>query len=218
MNSTVVSLSNVTKSFHQGERQIQILKNLNLEVAAGESLAILGQSGSGKTTLLTLIAGLDRPDGGDVKVLGRKLDHLSEDELAKLRREDMSIVFQQFHLFRHLTALENVLLPLEIAAKDSPIQRAQSMLTRVGLSHRLDHYPGQLSGGECQRLAIARALVVDPKVLLADEPSGNLDQATGAQVMDLMFQLVKENHLTLILVTHNKELADRCDKRFFMTQ
>lgn len=210
---SIINLQNVSKNFSQGGRDIRVLSGINLSVAAGESLAILGQSGSGKTTLLTLIAGLDKPDAGHVQVMGRDLTALSEDDLSKVRRQDMSIVFQQFHLFRHLTALENVLLPFELAQKSTDPKKATELLRRVGLGHRLDHYPTQLSGGECQRLAIARALVIEPKILLADEPSGNLDQATGEQVMNLMFQLVKEQQLTLILVTHNTELANLCDRK-----
>jgi len=210
----MIDVDGVTKYFGQGEAQVQVLKNISLNVKKGESVAILGKSGSGKTTLLTLMAGLDQPDQGKVCLFGKDLKSFSEDELNQIRRQDLTLVFQQFHLFRHLTALENVLLPLEFLGRGNEVQLAQTWLDRVGLSHRLDHLPSQLSGGECQRLAIARALVVNPKVLLADEPSGNLDQATGDQVMNLMFQLVKEEALTLVLVTHNQDLASRCQRQF----
>jgi putative ABC transport system ATP-binding protein len=211
---SVVSLKNLSKTFSQGEAAVKVFSELNLDVAAGETLAIVGPSGSGKSTLLSLIAGLDSPSQGDVVVLGKNLAVMSEKELAGLRRENIGIIFQQFNLFSHLSALENVALPLELADDKQALKKAEAALGKVGLSHRLTHFPHQLSGGENQRVAIARALVVEPKLLLADEPSGSLDQKTGDQVMELLFQLVRDSGTTLVLVTHNNDLALQCKKQF----
>lgn len=210
----VVNLKNLSKEFAQGEDAVRVFTNLNLTVEAGDTLAIVGPSGCGKSTLLSLIAGLDSPTSGEVVVLGQNLSNLNEKELAQLRRDNVGIIFQQFNLFSHLTALENVALPLELAEDPLALKKAEEALIKAGLHHRLSHYPHQLSGGENQRVAIARALVVQPKILLADEPSGSLDQKTGDHVMTLLFDLVRDSGTTLILVTHNNELAQQCKKQF----
>ncbi len=184
-----------------------------LEVSEGETVAIVGQSGSGKSTLLSLLAGLDRPTRGQVRIAGQDIAALSEDELTAFRARHLSIVFQQFHLMSFLSALENVSLPLEIAAETGSLGQARRTLEAVGLAHRLEHLPSQLSGGEKQRVAIARAMVTRPKILLADEPSGNLDSETGAQVMETLFNQVRSSRMAMVLVTHNDELASRCDRK-----
>jgi putative ABC transport system ATP-binding protein len=205
----MLKIQNLKKSFIQGEREIQVLKGLNLEIKAGETAAILGTSGSGKSTLLSLLAGIDTSNAGDMSFQGVSLNKLSEEERTKLRGEKIGIIFQQFHLIPHLNALENVSLPLEILGR--PYQKESvKALEDVGLGHRLDHFPGQLSGGEKQRVAIARAMVMEPELLLADEPSGSLDEETGEQVMKLIFSLVEKKGTSLILVTHDEELARRC--------
>jgi putative ABC transport system ATP-binding protein len=206
-------LEGVRKSYRQGESEIPVLKNLALRVEIGEVVAVIGQSGSGKTTLLSLLAGLDRPSAGTIALAGARLDQMSQDELARWRAENIGIVFQQYHLLPHLNALENVQLPLEILRREAELTRARELLTDLGVGHRTTHLPRQLSGGECQRVAIARALVARPKLLLADEPSGNLDGETGTKVMDAFFAQVRKERTTTILVTHNLELAQRCDRR-----
>lgn len=189
-----------------------VLKDLDLTIRKGEKVAVIGPSGTGKSTFLSLVAGLDRPTQGQLNFLGRDLALLKQQELTQLRAEHIGIVFQQFHLMTHLTALENVLLPLMILNKPVEEQKAITLLKRVGLGERLGHFPSQLSGGECQRVAIARALIIEPDLLLADEPSGNLDAKTGAEVMNLLFDVIEENKSTLLLVTHNHELANKCDR------
>lgn len=211
---SLLQVKNLAKSYFQGESKIRVIEGLNLEVNEGESIAILGQSGSGKSTLLSLLAGLDHPDSGQVLLVGQDLNRLSEKELSLFRAKNLSIVFQQFHLFPHLSALENVEVPLELLKVENSKERAEKALAAVGLSHRLGHFPDLMSGGERQRVAIARAFAVAPKILLADEPSGNLDQTTGDTVMELLFSESKNRKMTLILVTHNEELAKRCDRRF----
>ena len=213
MNS-LIELQGVSKSFSQGDKTIQVLKNISLQIQPGETLAVVGPSGSGKSTLLSLIAGLDAPDSGDVKVLNQSLLKMTEKELSIFRRENFGIVFQQFYLFSYLSALENVALPLELIGDANAQNKAREALEKVGLSHRLGHMPHQLSGGENQRVAIARAFVTNPKVLLADEPSGSLDQVSGDSVMNLIFELVEKNKMALVLITHNDELAKRCQKSF----
>ena len=195
-----------------GERQLTILDNVSLTVAEGETLAIVGASGSGKTTLLGLLAGLDRPNHGSVAWLGEVVSSLSEDALAKRRQGAIGFVFQSFQLLPALTALENVMLPLELAGANDAQSRAQDWLNRVGLGERVDHLPKQLSGGEQQRVAIARAFVASPSIVFADEPTGNLDTDTGAEVVELMFTLNREQGTTLVLVTHDLELASRCHR------
>ena len=191
---------------------VNILRGLDLTVHGGEAVGVVGPSGSGKSTMMMVIAGLERATGGVVSVAGHDLTALDEDALALFRRDTLGIVFQGFHLVPTMTALENVAIPLEFAGRRDAFDRAAEHLEAVGLGHRLDHYPGQLSGGEQQRVALARAFVVEPKVLLADEPTGNLDQDTGAHIMDLLFDMAKKKGATLLLITHDPRLAGRCDR------
>lgn len=214
----ILQMSNVRKDFVQPGSSIEVLKGIDLAIEKPETLAIVGHSGSGKTTLLTLLAGLDRPTSGAITVHGHDLAALGEKELAQFRAKHLSIVFQQFHLLSNLTALENVALPLEIMKVDNANLLAEEELLNVGLAHRRHHFPSQMSGGECQRVAIARSLVMKPLVLLADEPSGNLDAQTGNQVMNLLFDLAKSHSTTLILVTHNEQLAARCNRQFLLAE
>lgn len=213
----ILEISNLSKSFIQGERRVDVLKGLELRVQEGETVAIVGPSGSGKSTLLGLLAGLDQPSDGFLSIRGQDLSKLSQSELAGFRSQNIGIVFQQFHLLPHLTALENVMLPLQIQGVKSDVQsRAYELLKNVGLQDRTDHFPSEMSGGENQRVALARALVSKPAIVLADEPSGNLDEATSEVVMGLLFQLVKEQGSTLLLVTHNLELAGQCDRQLHL--
>ena len=197
-----------------GDTPLTILHDISFQVRQGESVAIVGASGSGKSTLLGLLAGLDAPSSGTVRLDGQDLAGLDEDGRAALRGRLLGFVFQSFQLLPALSAIENVMLPLELngSAKGTARQQAEAMLTRVGLGHRLNHYPKHLSGGEQQRVALARAFVVRPQILLADEPTGNLDGATGTQVIDLMFEMNAEQGATLILVTHDNVLANRCGR------
>lgn len=211
-----LQVRNLKKSFLQGGSKIDVLKGLNLNVAQGSIVAILGQSGSGKSTFLGLLSGLDDPDEGQIEIAGQDLSRMTPEQRSLFRGQKIGIVFQQFHLIPHLTALENVSLPLEIQGRKEAAGRARSMLESLGLGHRLNHPPGQLSGGECQRVAIARALVNEPSLLLADEPSGNLDMETGDKVMQVFFEQVRRTGITTVLVTHNPELASRCDERFHL--
>jgi putative ABC transport system ATP-binding protein len=192
---------------------VQVLRGLDLSVAAGEAVGIVGPSGSGKTSLLMLLAGLERPTGGKLSVAGRDLGGLDEDALAHFRRQEVGIVFQAFHLVPTMTALENVAVPLEFAGRRDAFDRAAAALKDVGLGHRLEHYPGQLSGGEQQRVALARAVVAEPRLILADEPTGNLDRTTGTVVMDLLFDLRARMGTTLLLITHDPLLAERCERQ-----
>lgn len=212
----MIDINKISKTYFQGPQRIEVLYNLSLQVKEGESLAILGQSGSGKSTLLSLMSGLDKPEFGTITLDGQDITKLSQDKLSQFRSETMGIVFQQYHLMSNLTALENVGIPLELRKGPNYQQSARDALKMVGLSHRLSHFPGELSGGECQRVAIARAIVAKPKIILADEPSGNLDDETGKEVMDLLFQLYRERKQTLILVTHNQELASVCDRMMIL--
>jgi putative ABC transport system ATP-binding protein len=207
----ILNFKNVSKAYHQGAKSLQVLQNLNLDIAKAQSLAILGKSGSGKSTFLSLAAGLDRPDQGEIFIHNKNIVNLTEDELARFRSAHIGIIFQQFHLMQNLTALENIMLPLEILSDHLAYEKALHALTQVGLSDRAHHFPAQLSGGEKQRVAIARSLVTKPNIIFADEPSGNLDAQTGATVMQLLFNLVKEIQTTLVLVTHDQELAQNCD-------
>jgi putative ABC transport system ATP-binding protein len=191
---------------------VNILNGVSVSVEAGEAVALLGPSGSGKSSLLMVAAGLETATAGRVSVAGRTLTGLDEDALARFRREHVGIVFQSFHLVPTMTALENVAVPLELLRRGDAFARARASLDAVGLSHRLDHYPGQLSGGEQQRVALARAIVHEPDVLFADEPTGNLDQATGTAIIDLLFRLRARANATLFLVTHEEVLAQRCDR------
>ncbi len=215
----VLEIQNLSKSFKQGEKNIEVLKDLSFKMHRGEMVAILGQSGSGKSTLLSILAGIESPDEGHMSFEGQNLGKLSEEELTILRGKKIGIIFQQFHLLPHLSALENVSLPLEIMGELSSSEmdeKAKRALQDVGLDHRENHYPNQLSGGEKQRVAIARSLVVEPDLLLADEPSGSLDEETGEKVMDLIFNLVAKKKKAMILVTHNKTLATKCQKTFHL--
>lgn len=207
----ILSVENLSKSYKQGTNEVHVLNGLSLNVKKGSTVAILGQSGSGKSTFLSLLSGLDKADQGKIQIAGSDITTLDEKALAKFRGENLGIIFQQFHLMNHMTALENTALPLEISKSKNTKSLAKNALEKVGLGHRVDHYPNELSGGENQRVAIARAFIVSPKLLIADEPSGNLDQETGDAVMEILFDLVKKNEMTLVLVTHNRELAQKCE-------
>lgn len=207
-----VAASNLTKTVVARSGELTILSGLDLQIKPGESAAIVGASGSGKSTLLSILAGLDQPTSGEVVLAGSRIDRLDEDERAKVRGEHVGFVFQSFQLLPNLTALENVMLPLELSGHGAAFQRAQHLLKRVGLEQRLDHYPKQLSGGEQQRVAIARAFAGEPDILFADEPTGNLDEKTGETVIELLFEVNRESSTTLVLVTHDLELANRCDR------
>jgi putative ABC transport system ATP-binding protein len=196
--------------------RVNILRGVDLSIGASEVVGIVGPSGSGKTSLLMLLAGLDRATGGTLTVAGHALATMDEDALARFRRDEVGIVFQSFHLVPTMTALENVGLPLEFAGDNTAAIRAEAALVAVGLGHRIHHYPGQLSGGEQQRVAVARAFVALPKLILADEPTGNLDRATGQAVMELLFSLREKYGTTLVLITHDPALAARCDRQLRM--
>ncbi|MES2237258.1 MAG: ABC transporter ATP-binding protein [Pseudomonadota bacterium] len=212
MKTPVIEVRALNKTVPSGEGILSILHDISFAVSAGEAVAIVGASGSGKSTLLGLMAGLDVPTAGSVRLLGEDLGPLDEDARAALRGRTLGFVFQSFQLLPALTALENVMLPLELAGQGEARPMAQAMLARVGLGARLTHYPKHLSGGEQQRVALARAFALRPQLLLADEPTGNLDAATGAQIIDLMFAMNAEAGTTLILVTHDNQLADRCGR------
>ena len=212
MSNTVIKADDVRLSLASRAGLVEILRGVSLSVPAGEAVAIVGPSGSGKTSLLMVLAGLERATSGRVVVAGRDLGALDEDQLALARGSSMGIVFQSFHLVPTMTALDNVALPLEFQDQPDAVARATEVLDEVGLAHRLQHFPAQLSGGEQQRVALARALVTRPRVLLADEPTGNLDGATGAHVMDLLFAAQARRNTTLILVTHDEKLASRCQR------
>lgn len=209
----VIRTDALTKQVTTGEQQLTILHDINLQIASGEAVAIIGASGSGKSTLLGLLAGLDLPTSGKVHLDSVDIFALDEDERAALRGKVMGFVFQSFQLLPALTALENVMLPLELARIPDAETPAKRLLERVGLGQRLDHYPKQLSGGEQQRVAIARAFATNPRLLLADEPTGNLDSATGTQIIELMFELNREHGTTLVLVTHDEALSRRCSRQ-----
>ncbi len=208
----VLSARNLSREIEGPGGTLSILSDVNFEVARGESVAIVGASGSGKTTLLGLLAGLDLPTAGQVFLEDEELTRLDEDGRARVRAQSVGFVFQQFHLMPALTALENVMLPVELAEQPQARARAQEILRRVGLAERMDHYPRQLSGGEQQRVAIARAFATDPSVLFADEPTGNLDSRTGEQIAELLFELNEQQGTTLVLVTHDHTLAQHCDR------
>ncbi len=213
MSEPIIAVQRVTKQVADSTGSLTILHEIDFELSAHESVAIVGASGSGKSTLLSIIAGLDVPTSGTVKLAGVDLFSLNEDQRAAARSSKVGFVFQSFQLLGNLTALENVMLPLELAGRNDARAAASDMLTRVGLAERLGHYPKVLSGGEQQRVALARAFVVKPAVLLADEPTGSLDFATGETVMSLMFDMNREAGTTLVLVTHDRSIADRCDRQ-----
>ena len=216
MAPTVIDLKDVSLSLGEGASRVEVLKHVDLMIEQGESAGIVGPSGSGKSTLLMVMAGLERVDSGTVTIAGETLNGLSEDRIAAFRGRTVGIVFQSFHLIPNMTALENVAVPLELAGKRDAFETAARELAAVGLSERLRHYPGQLSGGEQQRVAIARALAPEPKLLIADEPTGNLDQATGKSIADLLFSKARERSMTLVLVTHDPGLAARCSRQIAM--
>jgi putative ABC transport system ATP-binding protein len=207
-----IALSGINLSLGRGAARVHILKDVDLHIGSGEAIGLVGPSGSGKTTLLMVLAGLERADTGSIVVTGEDLTHLDEDALARFRGRNVGIVFQSFHLIPTMTALENVAVPLELAGDPGAFGRAREELAAVGLAERLDHYPAQLSGGEQQRVALARALAPHPAILVADEPTGNLDEATGKQIIELLFRGHVERGTTLVLVTHDAALAQRCDR------
>jgi putative ABC transport system ATP-binding protein len=207
-----ISLRDVDLSLGRGAGRVHILKSISLDVMQGEALGLVGPSGSGKSTLLMCMAGLEQPDSGAIIIQNQDLTEMGEDQLARFRGKHIGVVFQSFHLIPTMTALENVSVPLELAGEQDAAQRATAALARVGLSHRLSHYPAEMSGGEQQRVALARAIVANPAILVADEPTGNLDEATGADIVELLFELQREHGTTLVLVTHDLGLAARCDR------
>ena len=208
----VIALAGVNLSLGRGAANVHILKDIDLHIRSGEAIGLVGPSGSGKSTLLMVMAGLERPDSGTVTVAGQDFGALDEDGLARFRNRNVGIVFQSFHLIPTMTALENVAVPLELAGLDDAHARARAELAAVGLVERLGHYPAELSGGEQQRVALARAHTPNPTILMADEPTGNLDESTGRQIIDLMFTSHKQRGTTLVLVTHDTALAQRCDR------
>ena len=212
----IIETTGVDKTVEVGGRALHILTDIRMSIQRGESVAIVGVSGSGKSTLLGLLAGLDLPSGGAIHIAGNSITDMDEDQRAEIRARHIGFVFQSFQLMPNLTALENVMLPLEILNRDNVTATAQSALARVGLEARGIHYPKQLSGGEQQRAALARAFVTAPDILFADEPTGNLDNKTGARIAELLFAMNDENRTTLVLVTHNPDLANRCRRIFTM--
>ncbi|WP_150304047.1 ABC transporter ATP-binding protein [Pseudomonas saliphila] len=211
MSESVIIASHLSKVVRSSEAELTILDNVSLSIERGSSVAIVGASGSGKSTLLSLLAGLDLPTTGEVILAGQPLGKLDEDQRAALRAQHVGFVFQSFQLLASLTALENVMLPLELHDRKDARERATQLLDRVGLGQRTTHYPSQLSGGEQQRVAIARAFASEPDILFADEPTGNLDAGTGQRITDLLFQLNQEQGATLVMVTHDQRLAERCE-------
>jgi putative ABC transport system ATP-binding protein len=212
VTKSVIALDHIELTLGSGASSVHVLKGISLNINYGQSVGIVGPSGSGKSTLLMVLAGLEHVDSGSVQIAGEKLESMSEDEIAAFRGRNIGIVFQSFHLIPNMTALENVAVPLELAGNPDAFDIAENVLAAVGLADRITHYPGELSGGEQQRVAIARALAPSPKILIADEPTGNLDTATGRQIADLLFEKQKEFGVTLVLVTHDATLAARCDR------
>jgi putative ABC transport system ATP-binding protein len=212
MSQTVLQAEGLTKTYRSGVNSLTVLDSVSFSVSQGDTLAIIGPSGSGKTTLLGLCAGLDVPSTGIISLMGFKLNAMSEDDRAHIRNQYVGFVFQNFQLLQTLTALENVMVPLELRGEKNVSAKAKDLLARVGLAERMHHYPTQLSGGEQQRVAMARAFITDPKILFADEPTGNLDEENSQHVTELLFGLNKEQHTTLVLVTHNLELAQKTER------
>lgn len=212
MADTIISLKDTGLTLAGNAGPVEVLRGISLNISRGETLGLVGPSGSGKSSLLMLLGGLEKATRGDVTVLGRDLTEMNEDELARFRRAHMGIVFQSFHLIPTMTALENVSVPMELAGQDDAVERALAELDAVGLSDRSGHYPSQMSGGEQQRVALARAAATRPEILLADEPTGNLDGTNGTAIMDLLFGLRDRHQSTLVLVTHAADLAARCDR------
>ncbi|MCK0095227.1 ABC transporter ATP-binding protein [Yoonia sp. F2084L] len=212
MNDPVLSIANANLSLDGNAGRVDILHDISLDVAAGETLGLVGPSGSGKSSLLMLMGGLEQATSGTIKALNQDLTAMNEDQLALFRRDNMGVVFQSFHLIPTMTALENVATPLELAGAKDAFDRAEAELAAVGLADRIDHYPNQMSGGEQQRVALARASAPRPRILLADEPTGNLDETNGQAIIDLLFGLRDRHGATLIMVTHSNELANRCDR------
>ena len=210
----MLKINSLKKSYLQGSQKIDIFEDLNFHVKKGSKVAIMGKSESGKSTLLSLISGIIKPNGGDIILNNISYKDMNESEINDFRASNIGFVFQNFHLVSYLNALENVMLPAKVCKIKNAKEKAYELLKSVGLGHRIDHLPSQLSGGEKQRVAIARALIHNPKIILADEPSGNLDEETGIAVMDKLFELIEKNNTTLILVTHSKEVALRCEQRY----
>lgn len=216
MSSPIISVHSVKKTVSTNDAQLTIISDANFEVFPGESVAIVGTSGAGKSTLMTLISGLDTPSSGEVTLLGQAISQLNEEQRAGLRSQSIGFVFQSFLLIPTLSALENVTLPCLLRGESENRTRAKQLLEQVGLADRIDHLPSQLSGGEQQRVAIARAFMLNPKILFADEPTGNLDGSTSDKIVELLFALNRSNGTTLVLITHDLTLAQRCDRRFHM--
>jgi len=212
MTDTVLSISNANLSLDGNAGRVDILHDISIEVSAGETLGLVGPSGSGKSSLLMLMGGLEQATSGKITALNQDLTAMNEDQLALFRRDNMGVVFQSFHLIPTMTALENVATPLELAGAKDAFARAEAELRAMGLGDRIDHYPSQMSGGEQQRVALARASAPRPRILLADEPTGNLDETNGQAIIDLLFDLRDRHGATLVMVTHSNELANRCDR------
>ena len=212
MSDLAIHVQDVSLTLQTNVGPVSILKNINLQVKKGESIGLVGPSGSGKSSLLMLLGGLEKATKGQVQVLKRNFNSMGEDALAKFRRMHMGIIFQSFHLIPTMTALENVATPMELSGKPNALKFAEDILSEVNLEHRLHHYPAQMSGGEQQRTALARAVCIQPDILLADEPTGNLDEHNGGQIIELLFELIKKFGSTLVLVTHDNEIATLCDR------
>lgn len=208
----ILRVTQVSKTYKSGERDLTVLKDIDFTINSGETVAIVGPSGSGKTTLLGLCAGLDNPTTGQISLYGKKINDMTEDQKASVRNLHVGFIFQNFQLIPTLTAIENVMIPLELQGKSGAAKKAKELLDRVGLQNRFTHYPSQLSGGEQQRVSMARAFCNDPKILFADEPTGNLDEETGLKVEDLLFEINTEQNTTLIIVTHDLELANKTQR------
>ncbi len=212
----ILSAQSINKSYTEagdGSQAIQVLKNFSLEIQEGESLAIMGPSGCGKSTLVSILGGLDQPDRGQVKIAEQDLYQLSANALTDFRAQNIGVIFQQFHLLPHLKAIDNVRLPLDLQGDDRAEEKAREALRSVGLAERAEHFPHQMSRGECQRTAIARVLVMEPKIVFADEPTGSLDRRTADEVMEILFQRLKEKNIALVLVTHDEQVAQLCERR-----